>query len=220
MPTTGIVQPPEDTTLIHTLADATPAFSRRPIPVTPDMSVFQRLILALADATPAFVPNFDTDEARGPRPWYRHPISVLVTVGIMLGIPAAALIALPDSSSVTGTTPPTAPPTSSPLTSAPMTATTTAPETGTAETAPPAGSSTPAGPAPSTTTVTATQTSTATVTETTPTVTETEIVTVTTAVTTTVVGPAATQTSCLDGSTAIDPDNCPAPPTPTHPSLH
>ena len=200
MPPAGTAPPAH---LTRTLADASPAFARKPIPVTPDMSTFQRLILALADATPTFVPDFDGHPPRtGPRPWYRHPALLLATLGILLGIAATALAVLPGHP-VSGSTPTTVLPTT-PMSGPPETS-------GPAVTAPPVETIPTAPGAPSTTTITATQTTTATVTETTPTVTATQGTTVTTTATATETEPPVTQTQCFNGGTAVAPSSCPDP---------
>ena len=214
MPAAGIAPPDDGVDLASTLADATPAFARRPIPITPDMSAVRRLVLALADATPAFVPDFDarTPRPTGRRPWYRQPVTFLAALGILLALSAAALIVLP------GRTAAPFPETTPPTTSGP---TTPAPATSTAITTPTVSSSAPitsnpvtttAAVPPSTTTVIATETTTVTTTVPTPTVTSTVPTSVTATVTATVTGPPVTVTNCADGTTATSPAACPLPP--------
>lgn len=98
---------PEGVSLVSALAEASPAFTRTPIPVSPAMSPSDRVILALAELTPAFVPDFDNPVHRGAdgRPWYRHPVTLILALGVLLGIPAAVLAGLPHGSeAITGTT--------------------------------------------------------------------------------------------------------------------
>lgn len=100
---------PDRATLLCALAEATPAYARKPIEVSPDMSPSQRTILALAELTPAFVPDFDQPTSTFKRPWYRHPVTLILALGVLLGIPATALATLPHSpGSITDRTPTTA----------------------------------------------------------------------------------------------------------------
>lgn len=99
---------PNRATLLCALADATPAYARKPIKVSPDMSPSERTILALAELTPAFVPDFDQPTGTFKRPWYRHPVTLILALGVLLGIPAAALATMPHSpGSITARTPTT-----------------------------------------------------------------------------------------------------------------
>jgi hypothetical protein len=225
MPTTGVAPPQDGVGLSDVLADATPAFARKPIPVTPQTSSSHRLLLALADATPAFVPDFDAPRRIGRRPWYRHPVALMSALAIALGIPTAALMVLPrNATPITGTTS-TSTPTSTPATSPEATP---SPATTSAEAPPPTETATATAtatatvtttvPSPTITdTVTETQTTTVTTTVPSPTITTTVPTTVTTTVTTTETGPAVTVTNCADGTAATSPETCP---TISHPSVH
>ncbi len=208
---------PDRMSLASALAQATPAFTRKPIPASPQMSTSDRLILALAELTPAFVPDFDNPAPRDAdgRPWYRHPVSLILALGVVLGIPAAVLTMLPDGPGPTAVITQT---TTRATTSAPVTSSTTSTPVISSTTSTPVTTViTPTAPPPSTTTVTATETTTVTTTIPTPTVTSTVPTTVTTTVTTTVAGPPLVQTNCLDGSTVTSPQACPPPP---HPNVH
>ena len=76
------------------LADATAAFARRPIPVSPAMSAPDRFVLALAELTPAFTPRFGATPPGGtghsgpPRRWW--PSALIL--GVVLIAAAAALL--------------------------------------------------------------------------------------------------------------------------------